>query len=487
MKFHPSHFVPVDAPSYPALVPLEDFEEERVPQLRHDRYLSEHEGRRFYSGRLLCNLESMTELVIGASHAKGRAPAEVKPFTLPGGEPAIPASTLRGLISSCAEAASNSALRILSALPPPSHKESRWPCFQLAPGFDQSCFPAQFFAELSLDLLPLGMRTPQSGDATPKRLTIAEQLFGFVEQRKEEAADTGRALAGRVRFSFARLFPAQADPFAVPRPVTLKILGTPNPLSASIYFKRKDRKPGRISAAQVNCQEHQPQGRVQYLHHGDLNPEDWQDRQARRPAMQVRARPLRRNLNFQFHIDFENLTAAELGLLAYSVRPTQDFYHKLGLGKPIGLGTVVIDPVACFLIDRVRRYAQDSFSLDARYHQRWIAPNPRTDGKPFTTEALAPDRYSLEREAIQANDLQRFDLPRLAADFRQKMHQLAPDVIDSFEMLGEAEVSSWDIGYTVPSSEGTWLPPLPNRDSIGKATLPRPQQDSAHAGRRRRP
>ena len=39
-------------------------------------------------------------------------------------------------------------------------------------------------------------------------------------------------------------------------------------------------------------------------------------------------------------VDFDNLSPRELGLLLYALKPAEGFRHKLGMGKPIGLGGV---------------------------------------------------------------------------------------------------------------------------------------------------
>ncbi|EDN65143.1 hypothetical protein BGP_6669 [Beggiatoa sp. PS] len=60
--------------------------------------------------------------------------------------------------------------------------------------------------------------------------------------------------------------------------------------------------------------------------------------------------PVCENTEFYFHIDFNNLNEWELGMLCYALRPTEEFRHKLGMGKSIGLGKVRIDPVG-FMLD----------------------------------------------------------------------------------------------------------------------------------------
>lgn len=67
------------------------------------------------SGRVVCRMTTETDLFIGAGkkkEAEDNKPAELAPFELHGRR-AIPASSIKGMLSSVMEAASNSALRVL--------------------------------------------------------------------------------------------------------------------------------------------------------------------------------------------------------------------------------------------------------------------------------------------------------------------------------------------------------------------------------------
>ena len=55
-------------------------------------------------------------------------------------------------------------------------------------------------------------------------------------------------------------------------------------------------------------------------------------------------------------------------MLLYSLRPADSFRHKLGMGKPIGLGSLRIDINSLELIDRRKRYAEDSLQ-QPRYNK----------------------------------------------------------------------------------------------------------------------
>ncbi|MBX2929800.1 MAG: TIGR03986 family CRISPR-associated RAMP protein [Saprospiraceae bacterium] len=67
--------------------------------------------------------------------------------------------------------------------------------------------------------------------------------------------------------------------------------------------------------------------------------------------------PMSPGSTFVGKIRFENLTAQELGALLFSLDLPKGCGHKLGLGKPLGLGSIQITPKLT-LINRLARYAQ---------------------------------------------------------------------------------------------------------------------------------
>ncbi len=67
--------------------------------------------------------------------------------------------------------------------------------------------------------------------------------------------------------------------------------------------------------------------------------------------------PIKPGVKFRFRIRFENLTNEELGALLFVLDLPEEHYHKLGRGKPLGLGSVKISP-KLYLIDRKERYSR---------------------------------------------------------------------------------------------------------------------------------
>uniref|UniRef100_UPI004055A0E3 TIGR03986 family type III CRISPR-associated RAMP protein n=1 Tax=Candidatus Electrothrix sp. TaxID=2170559 RepID=UPI004055A0E3 len=275
------------------------------------------------------------------------------------------------------------------------------------------------------DLLPFN---PERQHISP-----AELLFGFVEDlEKEQEESSGRdkgqqqalAFAGKVRVSAGILpkdAPADSELLESKR-ITLKALSTPKPPSPALYFTRP-KDPGStqaISKAELSADSHQAMGRKHYLHalrrkddtaavqqldkqghpaDSGIHSYPWKSLHPKdRPEMKVRVKPIVTGTSFYFHLDFSNLTEWELGLLCFALRPNNPFRHKLGMGKPIGLGTVRIDLAGLHFINRKKRYAEDS-PEDARWNQGgWTDPDLRQELEqagydvPEQGEAPAPEQ-----------------------------------------------------------------------------------------------
>jgi CRISPR-associated protein (TIGR03986 family) len=66
-------------------------------------------------------------------------------------------------------------------------------------------------------------------------------------------------------------------------------------------------------------------------------------------------RPVKENVVFCGRVRFENLSDIELGALFSAIELQESCAHKLGMGKPLGLGSIRISAKLC-LVDRENRY-----------------------------------------------------------------------------------------------------------------------------------
>ena len=218
----------------------------------------------------------------------------------------------------------------------------------------------------------------------PGQLDIAEAIFGSTERK------------GRVRFldaAFARVDGGGDSPFCVDNNgrIIPKILSSPKPTSFQNYLVQDDsqvpksdlnhygkpygknggtvirghkfywNKSGNTENVQETCGE--PNGRVQMdakglSHYRNTDQGDWKnaDMPDAKPQHTV-IKPVRPGCVFKGKIHFENLSDMELGaLLAALNLEGEHSRHRLGMGKPYGMGRIHIQ-YTLNLEDRKSRYS----------------------------------------------------------------------------------------------------------------------------------
>jgi hypothetical protein len=216
----------------------------------------------------------------------------------------------------------------------------------------------------------------------PGRLCPCCALFGMVDEGQDESVEGEgqvRALAGRVAVGPGHWIGGESQLFTVSDP---KILGAPKMSCRSFYLEPSAGgfDVTRDEFVRLNNGRLVPnpvRGRKFYWHHSGLTssfqtPTEWQHYLNRRdkPGSGGPRRPPETNQNavlevlmpkarFEFAVEFEGLNRFELGLLFWSlVLPdVPNGAHHLGLGKPIGLGSVVLSIRSIDLIDRKERYS----------------------------------------------------------------------------------------------------------------------------------
>jgi hypothetical protein len=211
--------------------------------------------------------------------------------------------------------------------------------------------------------------------------------------------------------------------------VTLKILGSPKPPSPVMYFRLPNRG-SYVRKTDLRPGIHHPQGRKFYLHHQEKGKEPWRtsaQNEQENCLQKVRITPIKANATFYFHIDFDSLSRHELGLLLYALRPSAQFRHKIGMAKPLGLGSITIEPVGVFCVNRKIRYSvagtfSDKGEITSRYHQTW---EPQDENRKWW-----PLQYERERNAIGVA----LDIDTVRQEFTQLIDA---DIKKALELLGD--------------------------------------------------
>jgi CRISPR/Cas system CSM-associated protein Csm3 (group 7 of RAMP superfamily) len=220
--------------------------------------------------------------------------------------------------------------------------------------------------------LPMGRRQDQG-------LHAAEWMLGMVED-KAQKREPALAFAGKIAVSMAK---STSDQVRLCEPTVLKELSSPKPPSPALYIRHAGQARGRITKDDLvkRPDAFRLQGTKTYLHaHRDHNgnvirldemgaeggfqaTEPWRSHrtaegpeEGRITGRQVLVQPIEAGQSFNFEIRFDNLSHDELSLLCAAVHPSTKYTHKLGMGRPIGLGSVKLKLEKLELEDRTKRY-----------------------------------------------------------------------------------------------------------------------------------
>jgi len=197
-------------------------------------------------------------------------------------------------------------------------------------------------------------------------IDLAEAIFGYVNEKKNTAT------AGRVFFTDATLECANDGIWSTKEPITPKILASPKPTSFPHYLVQDkdkghdpDNKNSLAHYAESTPEKTLIRGSKMYWHKGEITLEDIKAdpeeiHKSPKPHKQYTSiRPINNNVTFSFNIYFENLCDFELGAMLWVLNLPGEtgkvYRHKLGMGKPLGMGAIKIEP-ELHLQNRDKRY-----------------------------------------------------------------------------------------------------------------------------------
>lgn len=227
-----------------------------------------------------------------------------------------------------------------------------------------------------LDFVPDALRKADQVD-------LAEAIFGYTKKSGEGMA---RAYGGRVFVTDAVLEPGQADILLDHgNIITPQILGTPKPTTFQHYLVQTE--PDRVEIGRTGDGRAKYEKRLAdyaadspgrtvlrghklYWHKGNVAAADVQEgldklrdergQEKKNDTQHTQMKPVRAGVHFKFRLYFENLSPVELGALLWTLtlpgEPGKQYRHSIGMGKPLGLGAIKLDPYL-FLTLRAQRYA----------------------------------------------------------------------------------------------------------------------------------
>lgn len=160
---------------------------------------------------------------------------------------------------------------------------------------------------------------------------------------------------GKLFFDDLELIEGEEEVASVP-----KILGSPKPTSIQLYLEQADQEIRDLY--HYNSEEALIRGNKMYWHKTDTY--DWKADDQKSVLNKVKTgqdkqrtiiRPIKRGAKFKGKVRFENLSAIELGALLFVLKLKDNYCHKIGMGKPYGLGSIKIG-IELFFSDRKKRY-----------------------------------------------------------------------------------------------------------------------------------
>ncbi|MEE9374630.1 MAG: TIGR03986 family CRISPR-associated RAMP protein, partial [Saprospiraceae bacterium] len=148
--------------------------------------------------------------------------------------------------------------------------------------------------------------------------------------------------------------------------VTPKILSSPKPTTYQHYLKQDSVNVSELNLKTWNSKNSLISGYKGYWHRetpsNKTYEQSWVENGEVKKSHAQPIKPLTSGTIFSGRIRFENLSQVELGCLLFVLHLPEGCYHKMGFGKPLGLGSVEIKPTLT-LIDRKQRYV-NLFNID---------------------------------------------------------------------------------------------------------------------------
>lgn len=221
-----------------------------------------------------------------------------------------------------------------------------------------------FFGHTMMFRLPYRNSVKDFFPAQPTRSStdLAEAIFGFIRDPKEEKSRSGRIfLSNAICTELGMNIWFDNDPLRIIIP---KILGGPKPTTFQHYLVQTsaDKEQLKHYASEPGL-ETVLRGHKLYWHKGVVQVDNIQETDRERinqgQSQYTKIKPIKPGIAFKFTIYFENLNKVELGAILWvlDIAQNDEYRISLGMGKPLGMGAVKIEH-NLYLSNRQRRYEQ---------------------------------------------------------------------------------------------------------------------------------
>lgn len=319
--------------------------ERRRPVWHHS--LVGPQGQRLYTGHLDVDIYAETPLFIGDPRSNTPDPRKpAQSIKNKQEEYIIPGSSLKGLLRNVVETLGNGCLTLFDG------------------GYERG--RVNYRREVAKEFQHCSQNDV---------LCVACRMFGMLKEGAQGV------FLGKINIGDACAYSDKVYPYD---PIYTLALMEPKPHHASFYL---DGEKQHIA------------GRKYYFHHSpDKEPLSEKGLVYMGGKLANRyIQPLDRDTQFHTRIDFTNLEADEFAALLLAVTLEKDMRHKIGYGKPMGLGSINFVPTYLKLIDYTARYTQPG---------NGITEKTGDDLWPFIDQQLDEfyDKYLLQ---IAMDDLRR--------------------------------------------------------------------------------
>lgn len=219
-------------------------------------------------------------------------------------------------------------------------------------------------------------------------LCPACRVFGWVNQNSPEEA-TKVSYAGRIKISHAKIIENKGNLGEFP----LAILSTPKPTTTFFYLLKNGNPDFGVDYSSPDAQL---RGRKFYRHQDKAEEQEYKRADnIRDDQNRTLGDALAPGAKFRFAIEFENLASVELGALLWSIEMENGMFHKLGMGKPLGFGSVKTTIKKMEILQPKERYNSFNNSgwktIDIEKQKEWV--------KTFKT--AMKDRYGKDFDSLE--------------------------------------------------------------------------------------
>ncbi len=194
----------------------------------------------------------------------------------------------------------------------------------------------------------------------PYLYSISSSIYPeLIDNRNTDMVNTmfgDTSHSSKLFFEDLRMITGNEDEISTP-----KILSSPNPTSVQLYLEQGNKDIEHLN--HYDSKDAIIRGNKLYWHKSEND--SWKENGNQNQLINnIRngndkihtiIKPIKSGATFKGRIRFENLSSIELGALLFALKLKEGYCHKIGMCKPLGLGSINIQP-SLHLSDRKKRY-----------------------------------------------------------------------------------------------------------------------------------